>query len=177
MPSRSPPRASSSSHPRWSPDGKFIAFLSEREKGKTQVYLLNRLGGEAQTFDRYRPGRRGFAWSPDSNRLVLVLRDPSDEELEAAANKDKDRGQRPTSSNKKSKAQKPWVIDRLLFKEDTVGYLDRRRTHLYVFDIAAKSLEQVSSGDYDDTEPALVARWQAVGVHQQSLQAGPGRHL
>ncbi len=39
---------SSSSHPRWSPDGKFLAFLSERDEGKTQVYLLNRLGGEAQ---------------------------------------------------------------------------------------------------------------------------------
>ncbi len=38
----------SSEHPRWSPDGKFLAFLSERNEGKTQVYLLNRLGGEAQ---------------------------------------------------------------------------------------------------------------------------------
>src|ERR1700738_1614384 len=39
---------SSSNHARWSPDGKLIAFLSERNDGKTQIWLLNRLGGEAQ---------------------------------------------------------------------------------------------------------------------------------
>lgn len=38
----------SSSHPRWSPDGKYLAFLSARNEGKTQVWLLNRKGGEAQ---------------------------------------------------------------------------------------------------------------------------------
>src|SRR5215475_10258833 len=38
----------SSSHPRWSPDGKYLAFLSERNEGKTQVWLLDRRGGEAQ---------------------------------------------------------------------------------------------------------------------------------
>jgi len=37
-----------STHPRWSPDGKYLAFLSGRNEGKTQVYLLNRQGGEAQ---------------------------------------------------------------------------------------------------------------------------------
>jgi dipeptidyl aminopeptidase/acylaminoacyl peptidase len=145
----------SSSHPRWSSDGKFLAFLSEREEGKTQVYLLNRMGGEAQRLTNTAQGVEDFAWSPDSNRLVLVLRDPSDEELEAAANKTKDGADdKASGSSKKSKAQKPWVIDRLLFKEDTVGYLDRRRTHLYLFDLATKSLKQVSSGDYDDLEPS-----------------------
>ena len=38
----------SSSHPRWSPDGKFLAFLSKRNEGKTQVWLLSSMGGEAQ---------------------------------------------------------------------------------------------------------------------------------
>src|ERR1700733_2495958 len=38
----------SSTHPRWSPDGKYIAFLSGRHDEKTQVWLLNRLGGEAE---------------------------------------------------------------------------------------------------------------------------------
>jgi dipeptidyl aminopeptidase/acylaminoacyl peptidase len=37
---------------------------------------------------------------------------------------------------------------------DTVGYLDHRRTHLYVFDLAAKSLRQLTSGDFDDNEPS-----------------------
>jgi len=145
----------SSESPRWSPDGRFLAFLSERSEGKTQVYLLNRLGGEAQRLTDTIQNVEAFEWAPDSKRLVLVLRDPSPEELEEAASKGKEEGDsKAASSSKKSKAQRPWVIDRLLYKADTVGYLDRRRTHLYVFDIASKSLSQVSSGDYDDSDPA-----------------------
>jgi dipeptidyl aminopeptidase/acylaminoacyl peptidase len=141
----------SSSHPRWSPDGKFLAFLSARKEGKTQIWLLNRLGGEAQRITDTPQNVEDFAWSPDSRRLVVILRDPSPEELEAAKNKDdKD----SADKEKKPKTQKPWVIDRLQFKEDEVGYLDRRRTHLYTLGLATKNLVQVTSGDYDDSEPA-----------------------
>src|SRR6266852_7976209 len=141
---------SSSEHPRWSPDGKFLAFLSARNEGKTQVWLLNRLGGEAQRLTDTPQDVDDFAWSPDARRLVLVLRDPSPEELEAAKDKDKDKDEKAVAEKeKKPKTQKPWVIDRLQFKEDEVGYLDRRRTHLYTFDLATKNLAQVTSGDYD----------------------------
>jgi len=149
----------SSAHARWRPDGKFLAFLSARDEGKTQVWLLNRLGGDAERLTDTPQDVQDFAWSPDSSQLVLVLRDASSEELEAAKeNKDEavaDRARAAESEAKdKKKAPKPWVIDRLQFKLDEVGYLDRRRTHLYVFDLAAKSLRQITSGDYDDSEPA-----------------------
>ncbi len=144
----------SSDHPRWSPDGKYLAFLSERNEGKTQVYLLNRLGGEAQKLTDTIQDVEQFEWAPDGKRLVLILRDPSPEELEAAANKGRDAGDEKPAAPKKPKAKAPWVIDRLQFKEDTIGYLDRRRTHLYVFDIAKKSMTQVTSDDYDDDDPA-----------------------
>jgi dipeptidyl aminopeptidase/acylaminoacyl peptidase len=145
----------SSSHPRWSPDGKYLAFLSSRKDadgndGKTQVYLLNRLGGEAQRVTDAAQDVDDVEWAPDSKQLVLILRDASPEELEAAAKKGKD----GDTGDKKSKTQPPWVIDRLQFKSDNVGYLDRRRTHLYVFDLATKSQRQVSSGDFDDSAPA-----------------------
>ena len=140
----------SSSHPRWSPDGKWLAFLSSREQDKTQVWLLNRLGGEAQKLTETPQSVEDFTWSPDSTRLALVLRDATDEELEAAKNKDG----ADSDKSKKGKTSKPWVIDRLQFKVDEVGYLDRRRTHLYVFELASKSLKQMTSGDYDDEEPA-----------------------
>ena len=149
----------SSAHARWRPDGKFLAFLSARDEGKTQVWLLNRLGGDAERLTDTPQDVQDFAWSPDSSQLVLVLRDASSEELEAAKeNKDEavaDRARAAESEAKdKKKAPKPWVIDRLQFKLDEVGYLDRRRTHLYVFDLDAKSLRQITSGDYDDSEPA-----------------------
>jgi len=144
----------SSTHPRWSPDGKFIAFLSERAESKDQVWLLNRQGGEAQRLTDTPQDVEDFAWSPDGRRLVLVLRDASPEELEAAKEaKLKDRGAGADAKEKK-KTAKPWVIDRLQFKLDEMGYLERRRTHLFVFDLAAKSMTQITSGDFDDSEPA-----------------------
>ncbi|MGA8152981.1 MAG: S9 family peptidase [Terriglobales bacterium] len=148
----------SSSHPRWSPDGKYLAFLSKRNEGKTQVWLLNRMGGEAQRLTDAIQDVNDFAWSPDSKRLVIVLRDPTPEELDEAKAKDKDNpgteDKDKDSKDKKPKTPRPFVVDRYRFKTDTVGYLDRRRTHLYVFDVATKSLVQVTSGDFDDEEPA-----------------------
>ena len=84
----------SSSHPRWSPDGKFLAFLSKRGEGKTQVWLLNRMGGEAQKLTDAIQDVDDFAWSPDSKRLVLILQDPTPEELDEAKAKEKDKTRR-----------------------------------------------------------------------------------
>src|SRR5882672_2011405 len=141
----------SSSHPRWSPDGKSIAFLSERNDRQTQVWLLGLRGGEAQRLTDTPQDVDDFAWSPDGRCLILVLRDASPEELEAAKEAKDNEGESP---KERKKTPKPYVIDRLQFKLDEVGYLDRRRTHLFVFDLAAKSLTQVTSGDFDDSEPA-----------------------
>src|SRR5438445_3386933 len=138
----------SSAHPRWSPDGKYLAFTSARNAGKNQVWLLDRRGGEAQKLTEVAQGVSDFEWSPDSTRLVLILQDPKPEDAEAAKETDKDR---PAA---KPKTPPPFVIDRLQFKQDTVGYLDRRRDHLYVFDVTSKKLTQVTSGDFDDSEPA-----------------------
>jgi dipeptidyl aminopeptidase/acylaminoacyl peptidase len=148
----------SSSNPRWSPDGKYLAFLSKRGEGKKQVWLLNRMGGEAMQLTEAIQDVEDFVWSPDSKRMVLVLRDPSPEELEEAKTKDK---QKPSGEAKdkeakpgKPKTPRPVVVDRYRFKTDTIGYLDRRRTHLYALDVATKTVVQVTSGDFDDAQPA-----------------------
>src|SRR5436853_2201946 len=134
----------------WSPDGKYLSFLSARDGGKPQVWLRDRRGGEAVRLTDTGQGVDDFEWSPDSTRLVLILRDPKPEDLEAAKDKDKDK----PAAAAKPKTPPPFVIDRLQFKRDTVGYLDRRRTHLYVFDVVSKKSTQVTSGDFDDSEPA-----------------------
>jgi dipeptidyl aminopeptidase/acylaminoacyl peptidase len=136
----------SSSHPRWSPDGKYLAFSSARNGGKNQVWLLDRRGGEAQKLTDVAQGVGDFEWSPESTRLVLILQDPKPEDAEAAKDKDK-----PAA---KPKTPPPFVVDRLQFKQDTVGYLDHRRDHLYIFDVASKKMTQITSGDFDDNEPA-----------------------
>ncbi len=148
----------SSSHARWSPDGKYLSFLSKRGEGKSQVWLLNRMGGEAQHITDTIQDVDDFAWAPDSKHLVLVLRDPTPEEIEEAKakenDKDKPGGPAKDAKPKKPKTPPPFVVDRYRFKTDTVGYLDRRRTHLYVLDIATKAVVQVTSGDFDDDQPA-----------------------
>jgi dipeptidyl aminopeptidase/acylaminoacyl peptidase len=153
----------SSSHPRWSPDGKYIAFLSARNDSKEQVWLLNRLGGEAQRLSYTPQDVDELAWSSDGRRLALLMRDASPEEIETFKEQDdrdkdpdtdKDKDKDKDAKPKKPKTQRPWVIDRRQFKQDEIGYLDRRRTHLYVFDLAKRNLTQITSGDYDDQELA-----------------------
>jgi len=137
-----------STTPRWSPDGRYLAFLSARgEEAKTQLWLLYMGGGEAQRLTETVQGVDGFAWAPDSKRIALVLQDPSPQEIEAA---------RRVKAGEKAKktAQPPWVIDRLQFKEDTIGYLDNRRKHLYVLDVASRAVTQITTGDFDDDQPA-----------------------
>ena len=148
----------SSSHPRWSADGKYLAFLSKRGEGKTQVWLLNRMGGEAEQLTKTIQDVNDFAWSPDSKHMVLALQDPSPEELEDAKEKEKEKpgseAKDKETKSDKPKTPRPHVIDRYRFKTDMVGYLDRRRTHLYVLDFATKALTQVTSGDFDDAQPS-----------------------
>ena len=153
----------SSSHPRWSPDGKYLAFTSARNAGKSQVWLLNRLGGEAVRLTDISQGVGDFEWSPDSTRLVLVIQDPKPGD----ADKDKEK------SEAKPKVQPPWVIDRLQFKEDRIGYLDRRRDHLYVFDVEKKNVTQITSGDFDDSEPAWSPDGKSIAFTSNRSQPDP----
>jgi dipeptidyl aminopeptidase/acylaminoacyl peptidase len=100
---------------------------------------LNRNGGEAQQLTHILQGVESYEWSPDGKKLLLVLRDPKPEDLE--------------KDEKKKKQLKPWLIDRLQFKRDRTGYLDRYRTHLYLLTPGDTTTTQLTSGDYDDADP------------------------
>jgi dipeptidyl aminopeptidase/acylaminoacyl peptidase len=131
--------------PQFSPDGKWIAFLSGRKAGDDdkssggQVWLLNRQGGEARRLTTRKGGVSDFRWSPDSTKLVLVGDDPDPEADKA----DDDKTPR-----------KPIVIDRFAFKRDDDGYLSRRRSHLYQLTVATGTIDPLTSGDWDDELPA-----------------------
>jgi dipeptidyl aminopeptidase/acylaminoacyl peptidase len=134
-----------STRPRWSPDGRFLSFLSERGEKKAQVWTLDRRGGEAVPLTDIKQGVTAHEWSPDGKRLVLVIRDPKPEDEEDSEGQE---------DKKKEKPPDPWVIDRLQIKRDYEGYLDRRRDHLHIFDLATEKSVQITSGDYDDSQPA-----------------------
>jgi dipeptidyl aminopeptidase/acylaminoacyl peptidase len=129
--------------PRWSPDGRVLGFLSARGDGKTQVWALDRRGGDALQVTDTPQSVRTFAWSPDGQHLALVLQD-----LDPAHRAALDAGE------DFEEKREPWVIDRIHFKQDYVGYLDRRRNHIYRFDLADGALRPLTSGDYDHEDPA-----------------------
>ena len=70
----------SSSSPRWSPDGKTLAFLSARapdsasdEKPRSQIYLLSISGGgEGVALTKLKNGVQSYQWSPEGSRIVAV---------------------------------------------------------------------------------------------------------
>lgn len=131
--------------PQWSPDNRYLAVLSDRREGRTQVWLLDRRGGDASQLTEFRQGVRSFQWSPDGTRMLLIVQDPSPADLDEV----------PRAN------PRPYVIDRLQFKQDYVGYLDDRRTHVYVIGIADRSFRQVTFGEYDDSQ----ATWSPDGRH------------
>ena len=134
------PKAETS--PRFSPDGKWIAFLSSREGDKSQVFLLSRGGGEASRLTDMKGGVGSFEWSPDSKRLVLVASDPDPDAPD------------PEAKGDDKKTPKPIVTRRIQFKRDYEGYLRELRSHLYVFEVEKKASVQITSGPYDDEQPA-----------------------
>lgn len=72
----------SSTNPRWSPDGKWIAFTSNRKENKNNLYLLRLEGGEAEPLTDIKSGVSNFEWSPDGRSIALTMADPKSEEDE-----------------------------------------------------------------------------------------------
>jgi dipeptidyl aminopeptidase/acylaminoacyl peptidase len=137
----------SESRPRFSPDGKYLAFISSRQRAKdTQVWLLNRGGGEAAKVTDVKGGVSDYSWSPDSQRLVLVVSDPDPRDPPA---EDTDKAKEDPG-----KTAKPIVIDRYYFKSDSSGYLRGERSHLYLFDVKSKKAEALTPGGFDESAPA-----------------------
>ena len=139
----------SESNPRWSPDGKHLAFVSSRQGTKrAQVWLLNRAGGEAVKLTDVKGGVSDFSWSPDSRQIALVVKDADPGDVDAEREKEAEK--RPDGS---TKTPKPLVIDRYYFKADVDGYLRGERSHLYLFDLASKKVQPLTPGAFDEEGP------------------------
>jgi len=129
--------------PRWSPDGRYLAFLSGRGDAREsdQLWLLDRAGGEAQRLTDLPGGVSEFAWSPDGARIALIATDAPADSLPAGPDSTP---QRPA----------PIVVDRFVFKYDGKGFIGPERDHLYVLDLATRQAQLLTAGPYDEMSPS-----------------------
>jgi len=112
--------AKSEFSPRWSPDGRRLAFLSDREES-TQIYLLPTDGGEAQKLTTGKNAVRSFEWSPDGTQIAFLAPEPRTD-AEDKKEKDKDDAR---------------VVDR-----------DDKHARLWLIDVSTKKTRQLTSGKW-----------------------------
>ena len=112
--------------PAWSPDGKQIAFLSDRD-GTKQIYLLPSNGGEARQFTDLQQGVDGRpVWSPDGKTIAFTAgldTDPID----------------PTA---------PYHITRTVYRFDGTGYLDNAVQNIYIQSVTGGEPKQITSDNH-----------------------------
>ncbi len=147
--------------PRWSPDGRTLAFLSGRA-GKSQVFVIDLHGGEARQLTTASQGVAGFTWAPDGNSIAYISR-VNDEERRAEDKPQRRKSSPPDGELEKIKNQErelleqrktdPRVIERMVFRNGTV-FRDGRRSHIYVQSTRKGPAARITSGDYDFALPA-----------------------
>jgi dipeptidyl aminopeptidase/acylaminoacyl peptidase len=92
--------------PRWSPDGRRLAFLSDREE-RSQVYVMPADGGEAERLTEGKNAVSAFEWSPDGKHIAFLAPEPKSE-AEEKREKDKDDARIVDDADKRTRL---WVIE------------------------------------------------------------------
>jgi dipeptidyl aminopeptidase/acylaminoacyl peptidase len=110
----------SSTQPAWSPDGAWIAFVSDRTD-KRQVYRISVHGGEAEMLTEAADGVNGFAWSPDGKYIAFSANEPKSDVL-----KERDKK----------------------YGEFVIVDQDHRPAHLHVVDVATRKARQMTEGAF-----------------------------
>ena len=141
--------------PRWSPDGKWLAFLRSpagEAAGRpqpAQIHLIQTAGGEAWAITDLPRGASAPSWSPDGRRLLFGST-TTDNDLAK-------KGDKPDPSKRESDVR---VVARAVYRANGPGYLDpTRRSHLWTLDVPKSPGElarpkPVTSGDFDEGNAA-----------------------
>ncbi len=123
----------------WSPDGKYISYLTKgnNEDNGSQLFLMDRRGGEGVQLSDIKGEIQDYVWFNNGKKIVMVIKDFN------------------YADTAKSKIRVPYEMNRYQFKQDYEGYLDNRKTHLYIFDITTKKLDTLTKGNYNEADVAI----------------------
>lgn len=146
------------SAPKWSPDGRWLAFLSKPsgdESGPPQVHALPVGGGEACVWTDLASGVESFVFSPDGQRMVVVA--TSGEQC-ISAEQQNGQGTGTGRGARRAKATGPRIVERFGYKAEGRGFIGDRSRHLYLLDIpevgrGPQAPTELTGDGFDDTQP------------------------
>ncbi|WP_404711664.1 prolyl oligopeptidase family serine peptidase [Sphingomonas sp. MMS24-J13] len=138
--------AGSGSHmsPRWSPDGKRLAYVSTAEGANPQLFVRWMATGATARITGLPDSPSAISWSPDGQRIAYTLTVPGTAPTLGSA---------PAKPEGANWADPLEVIDKVTYRADGGGYLKPGFDHIFIVDADGGAPRQLTFGDHDDSGP------------------------